>query len=57
MTRNVTYELQEGRDDGGIVNLLDDEHRQRRLVPGQSLGRRVLNRPVEQRSVKMKLQL
>ena len=57
MTQNVTYELQEGRDDGGIVNLLDDEDRQWRLVPGQSLGRRVLNRPVEQRSVKMKLQL
>ena len=38
------------------MDLLDDEDGERRLVPGQSLGRRVLDRPVEQSSTRMTIQ-
>ena len=38
-------ERDEGRNDGGVAHLLDDEHAQRGLVPGQALGGRVLDRP------------
>ena len=37
-------ELDEGRYDGLVVDLLDDEHRQRRLVPVQALATRVRDR-------------
>lgn len=38
-------ELHERPQDGGIVDLLDDQHRQRWLVPRQPLRRRVLDLP------------
>ena len=50
----ITHEFQEWWNDGRVVNLLDDEDRQGRLVPGQTLGRRVLNRPKKKGDVKHK---
>ena len=41
-------EVDEGRNDGGVADLLDHQHRHRGLVPRQTLRRRVLNRPKEQ---------
>ena len=38
-------QLDEGRDDGSIPHLLDHQHCQWRLVPGQSLGGWVLDGP------------
>ena len=37
-------EFQEWRNDGSILNLFDHQHRERGLVPCESLSRRVLNR-------------
>ena len=44
--RQPVDELHEGRQDGGVADLLDDQHGHRRLVPGQTLAGRVLDRPV-----------
>ena len=43
-------ERYEGRDDGGVAHLLDDQHAQGRLVPRQPLRGRILDRPTKPRS-------
>ncbi len=42
-----THQLYEWRDDGRVAHLLDDQHRHRRLVPGQALGGRILDGPAK----------
>ena len=40
-------ELDEGGDDGGVPDLLDDQDREGRLVPGQPLRGRILDCPAK----------